>query len=215
MVLERPDPAQGARAEAERAPAVDEGVAVTCSGEPDEDAEGGAAVLYAWPCAVGGADLEGCPRLLERAGEASRGALPPDPHPRLLAEWAEPDGQDRVLGEWRALPHRNTLVARSAGRAHVGSLLAAGTPGRVVRAACVAADRLGLPDMSAILAQAAQEAGHDGETRARALITLENLGALGDTETVARGVGSGEPLPLRRAASLLLSSLLAAAPAAA
>jgi len=125
----------------------------------------------------------------------------------ILAEWAEPDGQDRVLGEWRALPHRNTLVARSAGRAHVGSLLAAGTPGRVVRAACVAADRLRLPDMSAILAQAAQEAGHDGETRARALITLEDLGALGDAETVARGVGSGEPLPLRRAARDLLARI--------
>ncbi len=123
----------------------------------------------------------------------------------ILAEWAEPDGQDRVLGEWRALPARNTLVARSTGTKSLGTLLASGTPGRVARAACVTAERLKVSGVGALLAAAAGQAQHDGETRARALATLERIGTAGEAVAVARTVDADAPLPLRRTARDVLA----------
>jgi quinoprotein glucose dehydrogenase len=110
-----------------------------------------------------------------------------------------------VLGEWRALPTRNTLVARSAGASHLEALLAADTSGRVARAACDAAERLEVPGVGAILAAAARQAGHEGDTRARALATLERIGASGEAVAVARTVDADAPLPLRRAARDVLA----------
>ena len=83
----------------------------------------------------------------------------------MLAEWAEPSGQDRVVGDWRPLPQRDAAIARNAAQPVLEPIIMS-APDTVRIAAIELIEKIGAPDAGPAV-QRRQEPGHAARRRRR------------------------------------------------
>ncbi len=125
-----------------------------------------------------------------------------------LALWPKPPQRDRIVGVFRPLPDktRDREVAVNALSPAVAGLLAAGTPGPVVKATLSALQTLDIAGASDALLATVRDEKQSGETRAAALNALDKIKDPRLAEAV-KVAGDSAASPLRLAALTIASRI--------